>query len=158
MTRIGLAYLRLIALAALLNTGSAFAAMSDADAVDAVEKALGASLSPDEIVELLVEDGRTLQEVGEIVAKASTGDAQIDLARAAICAATDAQEAEDVGNRAKLVVGQGIAAEEIEGIIETFQTTRCIAFADRRVAPPIYSPSNTGVQGGGTIPPGSPSN
>jgi hypothetical protein len=158
MRKIRLGYLRFISAIALLSAGSAHAAMSDADAIEAVQKAVGNGVPAVAVVEMLLTDGRTLPEVGEIVVMASTGDMQIDLARAAICAATDMQEAEDVGGRTKLVVGQGIAAEEIEGIMETFQTTRCIAFADRRVAPPIYSPSNTGFQGGGTIPPGSPSN
>ena len=132
------------------------AAMSDADAQQTVQQALRDDFSADAIGEMLIEDGRTLQEVGEVVVKASEGETQIDLARAAICAATDTEEAEDVGEKAIAQVGPGATADQIEGIIEVYETTGCIAYADRQ-APPSYAPSSTGSQGG-TIPPGSPAN
>ena len=150
----------------------AFAAMSDADAQQTVQQAVRDDFSADAIVEMLVEDGRTLQQVGEVVVNASTGATQIDLARAAICAATNTEEAEDVAEKAIAQVGPGAATDQIEGIVEVYETTGCMAYADR-LAPPSYAPSNTGSQGGinpfvpggspgrppgGTIPPGSPAN
>ena len=99
---------------------------------------------------------------------------------AAICASTDTEEAEVVGARAIAQVGQGDAADQIEGIVEVYETTGCANYALRRQAPPSYSPTNTGTGGGtsliivggspgntgnggspgggGTIPPGSPAN
>ena len=145
-----------IVMLAATQSSLAIAAMSDAAAQQAVQQALSDDFSADAIVEMLVEDGRTLQEVGEVVVKSSSGESQIDLARAAICAATDTEEAEDVGEKVIAQVGPGAAADQIEDLIEVYQTTGCAAYADRRV-PPSYAPSNTG-SGGGTIPPGSPAN
>ena len=145
-----------IVMLAATQSSLAIAAMSDAAAQQAVQQALRDDFSADAIVEMLVEDGRTLQQVGEVVVIASTGDTQIDLARAAICAATNTEEAEDVGEKAIAQVGPGATADQIEGIIELYETTGCIVYADRQ-APPSYAPSNTGSQGG-TIPPGSPAN
>lgn len=179
--KFGLLSKAVVMLAATQST-LAIAAMSDADAQQTVQQAVRDDFSADAIVEMLVEDGRTLQQVGEVVVKASTGATQIDLARAAICAATSTEEAEDVGEKAIAQVGPGAAADQIEGIVEVYETTGCMAYADR-LAPPSYAPSNTGTGGGtnliiiggspggiaggtvppggggnGTIPPGSPAN
>ncbi|MEP0203750.1 MAG: hypothetical protein ABJ084_05740 [Halioglobus sp.] len=165
----------------VMQAGAVFAAMSDTDAQQTVQKALADGFSADAIVEMLVNDGRTLPQVGEVVVNASTGDTQIDLARAAICASTDEEEAEVVGASAIAQVGQGDVAAQIEGIVEVYETTGCAVYAVRRQAPPSYSPNNTGTGGGtnliivggspgstgngtippgggGTIPPGSPAN
>ena len=165
-------------LLAATQSGLALAAMSDADAQQFVSSSVSDGFSSDAVVEALVEDGLDLITIGEIVVKASTGDAQIDLARAAICAAYNTEEAEKVGNRAIATVGTGVTADTIEGIVQTYETTGCALYVERLAAPPMYAPTNTGSGGGvnripqppgggtdsGTVPPpglvtpGSPAN
>ncbi|MEP4486935.1 MAG: hypothetical protein ABJ013_14995 [Halioglobus sp.] len=149
--------LQLIGAVLLASAGSAYAAMPDAEAQQTVERAVNDGFSADAVVEMLVEDGRTLQEAGEVVVKATTGEPQIDLARAAICAATDKEEAEDVGARVLAEMSSSAATALVQGILETYETTGCINYADRR-PPPSYAPSNTGSHGGinPSVPGGSP--
>ena len=156
----------------LLSVSSgALAALSEAEAEALVRDGIAGDWSSAQIIEMLVEQGLTLEQAAVAAVNASTGDEQIDLAKAAVCASEDIPEAERVGNVAMGIVGAGTAFQEIEGAVETYETTGCLAYSERR-APTSYSPRSTGSTGGinvdvpggspgrppaGTRPPGSPS-
>jgi len=133
------------------------AAMSESDAIRSVQQAVGDNFSANEIIEILVEDGRSLEQVAEVVVMASSGDTQIELAGAAICASLDREEARAVGVRAIAAAGFGRVTDEIEKILETYDTSGCVAYAARSIEPPAYTPSNSGSLGETLLPPGSPS-
>ena len=134
-----------------------YALMGPQEAAAAIQSALDEGRSADEIIEMLREDGRSLEEATQTAVATTSGESQIDLARAGICASRDIEEAEDVGAAALDVAPLGEPQDEIKGIIETYETTACQGLYERAVAPPVYSPTDTG--GGGTDPllPGSPS-
>ena len=150
----------------LLGASSwAAAALTEAEAEALVRDGIAGNWSSAQIIEMLVEQGLTLEQAAVAAVNASTGDEQIDLAKAAVCASEDIPEAERVGNVAMGIVGAGSAYQEIEGAIENYETTGCLAYAERR-APTSYAPRSTGTTGGINVdvpggipgrPPGSPS-
>jgi len=132
-------------------------AMSDDEATLVVSEGFASGQSANAIVESLLEQGLSLERISPLSVNDELGPYQIELAKAAICASRDTQEAERVGNAALALSPEQVLYDEIEGAVETYETTGCLAFADNLLPPPSYSPSNTGSQGGVT-PPGSPAN
>jgi len=140
--------------ALLLGASSwAAAALTEAEAEALVRDGIAGNWSSAQIIEMLVEQGLTLEQAAVAAVNASSGDEQVDLAKAAVCASEDIPEAERVGNAAMEIVGAGAAFQEIEGAVETYETSGCLAYAEKR-APTSYAPRNTGSKGGT---PGSPS-
>ena len=131
----------------LAMSGWAAAALTEAEAEAAVLSGIDGGWSSAQIIEMLVEQGLTLEQAANAAVTASSGDRQVDLAKAAVCAATDVPQAERVGNVALELVGAGNAFEEIEGAIENYETTGCTDYAERR-APTSYAPRSTGSTGG----------
>lgn len=146
------------AVAAALLVGPLGAlAMTEAEAQSVVSEAFASGQSADAIVESLLEQGLSLEQISALSVNDDLGPYQIELAKAAICASRDTQEAELVGNAALSLSPEQVLYDEIRGAMETYETTGCLAFADTLLPPPVYSPSNTGSLGG-VIPPGSPAN
>ena len=132
--------------------------MTEEEAQLAVSEGFAAGNSANAIVESLVEQGLSLEEISALSINDDLGLYQIQLARAAICASRDTQEAELVGNAALALSPEQVLGDEIRSAIETYETTGCQAFAENFLPPPVYSPTNTGSHGGinTLIPGGSP--
>lgn len=126
----------------------AAAAMQEGKAEAMVTQMLGDGSSATEIIETLVEDDRTLTQAAVVAVSASSGDKQIDLAKAAICASIDATEAEEVGQAAVGVVGAGPTADVIYGAVEDYETGMCARYAKKLHPPAIYQTEGTGAPGG----------
>ena len=132
-------------------------AITEEEAQSVVSEAFASGQSANAIVESLLEQGLSLEQISALSVNDDLGPYQIELAKAAICASRDTQEAELVGNAALSLSPEQVLYDEIRGAMETYETTGCLAFADTLLPPPVYSPSNTGSLGG-VIPPGSPAN
>jgi len=127
---------------------TATAAMQIDEAEAAVKAMLGEGASADQVIEALVEDGRSLRVATATAVNAASGDNQIDLAKAGICASTDTAQAEKVGQAAIDVAGATSLIDQIEGAIETYDTGGCAFLAEKKLPPSIYSPTGTGTGGG----------
>ena len=107
-----------------------------------------------QIIEALVEGGRSLGEATAIAVDAASGDDRIALAKAGICASSDTKQAEKVGKAAIYVVPDVPSLiDQIEGAIEGFGTGLCDSVDDSEKTPPsMYSTTETsgsGVSGRG---------
>ena len=143
--------------AALALPMSAFALMSDDEAQQAVKEAIMDSMSGDAIIQMLRDDGRSLEEATLIAVAAAAGPSQVTMAKAGICATADKSDAEALGTSVLGIVNEGQAASQIQTIVETYETTGCDPEPGKR-PPPGYTPSNTGLGGGSNLrEPGSPS-
>ncbi len=128
-------------------SGSSFALMNDSEALQAVEAALADGQSADAIIEMLVEDGRSLADATALAVGNSAGQEQVELARAGICAALDNPEAEQVG-QAALGAGGGSQPleDEIESLVALYAATQCQA------PPETYRPAGAVEEPGGGTP------
>ena len=133
---------------------AATAAMQIDEAEASVNTMLGQGSSAAEIIEALVEDGRSLREATKTAVKASSGDSQIDLAKAGICASSDTTQAEQVGAAALSVAGEGTLANEIKGAVEDYGTGMCMRYAKAKNHPPSgYESAKGNPSGGGGVSP-----
>lgn len=133
---------------------AATAAMQTDEAEAAVNTMLGEGTSAPEIIEALVEDGLSLDEATKTAVKASSGDNQIDLARAGICASSDTTQAEQVGAAALTVAGEGSLANKIKAAVEGFETGLCASYVKKeKVAPSRYDSDNSALSDGGGVSP-----
>ena len=141
----------------VVASGWASAALTESQAEAAVISGIEGGWSSAQIIEMLIEQGLTLEQAANAAVTASSGDRQVDLAKAAVCASSDVPEAERVGNVALELVGAGSAFQQIEGAIENYETTGCTDYTERR-APTSYAPRSTGSTGGinVNVPGGSP--
>ena len=122
---------------------AASAAMTDAEAAELVKTMLDQNKSATDIIETLIEDGRSLQEATVIAVENSEGHAQYNLARVGICLSEDVTKAEQVG-RACVNVCEPDSKDIIESLIEGYVTGAC--------DPPEYEYSST-PGGGGSVSP-----
>lgn len=142
----------LILLPLALMAAGVRAAMSEDAASDAVGRALARGDSPQSVIQMLVEDGRSLAAAGKAAVNAASGDSQLALARAAICAAGDLTGAEQVAQAAASVSAQ--REEEILAILRDYGPSGCSQPERYRQPPSVYTPTDAG-RGLGS--PGSPS-
>lgn len=140
------------ALPLALMAAGAWAAMPESAVNDAVGQALARGDSPESVIQMLVEDGRSLVAAGRAAVSAASGDPQLALARAAICAAGDLTEAEQVAQAAASESAQ--RADEIRAILRDYGPYGCSQPDRYRRPPSIYTPTDAG-EGLGS--PGSPS-
>lgn len=122
---------------------SAKATMTDAEAIVLVQKMLEENRSSTEIIETLMEDGRSLEDSTVLAVKTANGHAKTYLARVGICLAEDVTRAEKVG-RACADVCEPDTQEVIESLIEGYVTGAC--------NPPTHDYSST-PSGGGSVSP-----
>ena len=122
---------------------SATALMTDAQAIVLVQQMLEENRSSTEIIETLMEDGRSLEDATVLAVKTANGHARTNLARVGICLAEDVTRAEKVG-RACADVCEPDTQEVIESLIEGYVTGAC--------NPPTYDYSST-PSGGGSVSP-----
>ena len=135
---------------------AAVAAMSDGEATQAVQDALAGGQSADSIIQMLRDDGRTLDAATTLAVAAADAANQPPLAKAGICAATDSTEAEQIA--ADLVSElSGAMVDTVQALAASYDTGGCDDDDDDRRPPPSYAPTDTS-HGGGTDPqfPGSP--
>ena len=123
-----------------LAAGAANAAMTESEALQAIESSLADGQSADGIIETLVEDGRSLQEATVLAVSASSGQTQLQIARAGICASADNPESQQIGQALSGV--PGVEAADIEGLVALYAATGC------DVPPESYQPEDG--PGGGT--------
>jgi len=132
----------------------AVAQMSDEAARDATVAALG-DTSPDGIIRMLVEDGRSLSDATALaISAAGDADARVKLARAGICAAQDTTQAEGVGSASLSVVeGDEQLARQVDMLVQTYATTACGQPSDRdwSAPPSMYITSDSGASAGTVI-------
>jgi hypothetical protein len=133
-----LTYLVLAGLLAALAL-PASALMTDAEASATVQTMLDDSKSSTEIIESLMEDGRSLEQATVLAVTVATGHARLNLARVGICLSVDVAQAEEVG-RACVNVCSPETDEIIEGLIEGYVTGAC--------NPPEYEVSSKANTGG----------
>lgn len=119
------------------------ATMTDAEASVMIKAMLEDDKSATEIIETLIEDGRSLQDATVIAVVNAEGHAKLNLARVGICLSEDATRAEAVG-RACVAVCAPETEEIIESLIEGYVTGAC--------EPPQYEYSST-PPGGGSVSP-----
>ena len=122
---------------------AASATMTDAEAAAMVKEMLEDNKSATDIIETLMEDGRSLQDATVIAVENSEGHAQFNLARVGICLSEDVTRAEEVG-RACVDVCAPDTKDIIESLIEGYVTGAC--------DPPEYEYSST-PSGGGSVSP-----
>ena len=122
---------------------SAKATMTDAEAIVWVQQMLDENRSSTEIIETLMEDGRSLEDSTVLAVKTANGHAKTNLARVGICLSEDVTRAEKVG-RACMDVCEPDTQEVIESLIEGYVTGAC--------NPPTYDYSST-PSGGGSMSP-----
>jgi hypothetical protein len=126
---------------------TASATMTDAEATAAVQDMLQHGSSSTDIIETLMEDGRSLKDATVLSVETATGDTKVDLARVGICLSEDTTEAQEVG-AACVNVCTPDTAKIIEGLIEGYVTGMC----EPKVEPPsIYG--TTGTPSGGSVSP-----
>ena len=146
---------------ALLSTLAALplaasAAMKNSEAGASVVAQLSAGASAEQIIETLVEDGRSLRDATAIAVDVAGGDDRIALAKAGICMSVDTTQAEKVGRAAIDVADEATTlVHEIEGAIEGYETGLCASSDEKKHPPSIYPPAGTSSAGGGVgVPPG----
>ncbi len=120
----------------------ASAAMSDAEASEAVAGALAGGQSGEAIIDMLVEDGRSLEQATLLAVGVASGRERMELARAGICAAGDDSEAQQIGQGLVDLVSPGEEADEVEGLVAMYVATQC------KQQPDTYR--GAGSPGGGT--------
>jgi hypothetical protein len=120
---------------------TASATMTDAEARAAVQDMLQHGSSSTDIIETLMEDGRSLKDATVLSVETATGDAKVDLARVGICLSEDVAKAQEVGG-ACVDVCTPDTAEIIESLIEGYVTGMCEPEED---PPSIYGTSGGGV-------------
>ncbi|KAA1188952.1 hypothetical protein F0M18_17265 [Pseudohalioglobus sediminis] len=139
---------------------AAVAAMSDGEATRAVQDALAGGQSADSIIQMLRDDGRTLDAATMLAVAAASVENQPALAKAGICAATDSTEAERIA--ADLLTElSGDMVDTVESLVASYDTGGCDDDDEDLRPPPSYAPTDTshggGTRpGGGLLPPGSP--
>jgi hypothetical protein len=126
---------------------TASATMTDAEATAAVQDMLQHGSSSTDIIETLMEDGRSLKDATVLSVETATGEAKVDLARVGICLSEDVTEAQEVGG-ACVDVCTPDTAEIIEGLIEGYVTGMC---EPKEEPPSIYGTTDT-PSGGGVSP------
>lgn len=139
------------------------AAMQIDEANAAVKSMLLEGAAASQIIETLVEDGRSLRTATATAVDAASGDDRIELAKAGICASSDIMQAEKVGRAAIYVVPDAPSLiDQIEGAIEGFGTGLCDPVDDRKkTQPSMYTTTETpsgGISGVGPGVPVSPAN
>lgn len=146
-----------VSLGALLPL-TAFAAMSDSEATQAVQGALAGGESANSVIQMLLDDGRSLTEATSLAVAAAAGsESQPAIAKAGICAAQDATQAGQVGSDL-LAELTGDMVTTVNALVANYDTGGCDDDDDRIEPPSSYAPTATG-NNGGTNPdfPGSPS-
>ncbi len=137
------------ALAALPLSASAM--MTDAEATTAVQDMLIARRSSQEVLGVLMKDGRSLEQATVLAVQAVTGHAKLNLARVGICMARDNDEAETIARGCKDVCAP-VTDKIIESLVQTYVTGGCDELdAYDNAAAPFQGV----VSGGGAV---SPSN
>ena len=141
---------------------AATAAMKNSEAEAMVVSMLAASASAEQIIETLVEDGRSLRDATAIAVDVARGDDRIALAKAGICMSSDTTQAEKVGMAAIDVANDVVTlVHEIEAAVEGYETGLCSLQSEKKHAPSPYPSRGTssggggvGIPPGGTLPPG----
>jgi hypothetical protein len=117
------AHLALLGILAALPL-AANAMMTDAEATTAVQDMLIARKSSEEVLGVLIKDGRTLQQATVLAVDAVSGHAKLNLARVGICMAEDNEEAESIG-RACVDVCAPATDPIIEKLVQNYITGGC---------------------------------
>ena len=128
------------------------AAMRSSEAEATVVAMLGAGASSTEIIEALVEDGRSLRDATALAVGVANGDHRIDLAKTGICAASDTTQAEKVGRAAIAVTSEAALIDNIEGAIGAYAAGMCDPVKNKKLPPSGYETSTT-PSGGGEVSP-----
>jgi len=100
------------------------AMMTDAEAITAVQDMLIARRSSEEVLGVLIKDGRTLQQATVLAVQAVTGHAKLNLARVGICMARDNDEAEAIA-RGCVDVCAPVTDKIIESLVQSYVTGGC---------------------------------
>ena len=142
-------FICIVILSAIITLPLAATAATQIDEAEAsVNTMLSQGSSAVEIINALVEGGRSLREATKMAVNTSSGDNQIDLARAGICASSDTTQAEQVGAAALSVAGEGALANEIKGAVEGFETGMCARDAMKDKTAPVGYSSDSSSSGG----------
>ena len=121
--KLTIARLALIGALAALPLG-ANAMMTDAEATTAVRDMLIARKSSQEVLGVLIADGRTLEQATVLAVQAVTGHAKLNLARVGICMARDNEEAEAIA-RGCVEVCAPVTDKIIESLVQNYVTGGC---------------------------------
>ena len=116
---------RLALLATLVSLPMAASAMmTDAEATAAVQEMVSAGKSSEEVLGVLISDGRSLQAATVLAVQAVSGHARLNLARVGICLAEDNQEAQAIGT-ACVDVCAPATDPIIEKLVQSYMTGGC---------------------------------
>lgn len=133
---------------------AATAAMQIDEANTAVQSLLLRGAAASQIIEVLVEDGRSLRAATATAVDAASGDDRIALAKAGICASADTEQAEKVGEAAIYMVPEALSLiDQIKGAIEGFGTGLCEPVDDREKTPPTMYTTTETPRGGVDVSP-----
>jgi hypothetical protein len=103
---------------------AASATMTDAEATTLVQDMLIESRSSEEILGVLIKDGRSLKQATVVAVQAVSGHAKLNLARVGICLARDNDEAEAIG-RGCVDVCAPVTDKVIESLVQSYITGGC---------------------------------
>jgi hypothetical protein len=103
---------------------AASATMTDAEATTAVQDMLIERKSSEEVLGVLIKDGRSLKEATVVAVQAVSGHAKLNLARVGICLARDNDEAEAIG-RGCVDVCAPVTDKIIESLVQSYITGGC---------------------------------
>lgn len=115
------------------------AAMTDAEAGAMVKSMLEEKKSADEIIQALIDDGRSLRDATVLAVQNSAGNAQYTLGMVGICRAVDATKAEEVGKACANECSKEVQ-ELVDSLIEGYVTGAC--------QPPAYEYFSSPASGG----------
>jgi hypothetical protein len=118
---------------------SANAMMTNAEATTAVQDMYIAGKSSEEVLGVLIRDGRTLEQATVLAVQAVSGHAKVNVARVGICMARDNSEAEAIA-RGCVDVCTPVTDKIIEGLVQNYVTGGC----DK---PDSYDSSSVPAQG-----------
>jgi len=103
---------------------SANAMMTNAEATTAVQDMYIAGKSSEEVLGVLIRDGRTLEQATVLAVQAVSGHAKVNVARVGICMARDNSEAEAIA-RGCVDVCEPVTDKIIEGLVQNYVTGGC---------------------------------
>jgi hypothetical protein len=100
------------------------AMMTDAEATTAVQDMYIARKSSEEVLGVLIKDGRTLEQATVLAVQAVSGHARLNVARVGICMARDNAEAEAIA-RGCLEVCAPVTDKIIESLVQNYVIGGC---------------------------------